>query len=178
MTQKIICAGFGGQGVMMMGQVLAYAGMIEGKHVSWLPSYGPEMRGGTANCNVIISDDEVGAPVVTEPDVAFVMNKPSLDKFEKTVVSGGALFINSSLIDDQCARKDINIYYVDANEIAAKAGSSKVANIVVLGAYLEARGIVAQASVMEGIKKVLGARKASFIPMNEQAMMLGRSAVK
>ncbi len=178
MTQKIICAGFGGQGVMMMGQVMAYAGMIEGKHVSWLPSYGPEMRGGTANCNVIISDEPVGAPVVTEPDIAIVMNKPSLDKFGSQVVPGGSLFINSSLIDKKSERDDIDVFYVPASEAGIELGSPKVANIVILGAYLEQKGVISEESVMAGIKKVLGERKASFLPMNEQAIKRGRDAVK
>ena len=178
MTQQIICAGFGGQGVMMMGQVLAYAGMTEGKHVTWLPSYGPEMRGGTANCSVIISDDPVGAPVVTEPDIAFVMNKPSLDKFAEKVVPGGCLFVNASLIDETCERADIDVYYIPAGELAAKAGSGKTANVAALGAYLSAKGAVTREGIIAGIKKVLGETKAALLPMNKRALELGGATVK
>src|SRR5699024_10445482 len=112
MEERIVVAGFGGQGVMALGQLLTYSGMIEEKSVSWLPSYGPEMRGGTANCNVIVSDSAVGSPVVVEPTSAIMMNRPSLDKFEDTIVAGGKLFINSSLIDRKCTREDIDVYYI------------------------------------------------------------------
>ena len=178
MTQRIICSGFGGQGVMLMGQVLAYAGMIEGKHVSWLPSYGPEMRGGTANCNVIISDEPVGAPTVTEADVAFVMNKPSMEKFLDAVVPDGHLFINNSMIEKECTREDISAHYVAATEIGIEAGTVRTANIVMLGAYLEKCGAVSEASVMEGLKKAFGTPKANLLPMNQKAIDLGRARVK
>lgn len=178
MTQRIICSGFGGQGVMLMGQVLAYAGMIEGKHVSWLPSYGPEMRGGTANCNVIISDEPVGAPTVNEADVAFVMNKPSLVKFEDAVVPEGHLFINSSMIEKNDVRTDINAHFLPATEIGIEAGTVKTANIVMLGAYLEKCGAVSEASVMEGLKKAFGEKKANLLPMNKAAIDLGRERIK
>jgi len=178
MTQRIICSGFGGQGVMLIGQVMAYAGMIEDKEVSWLPSYGPEMRGGTANCNVIISDEPVGAPTVNDADVVIVMNKPSLDRFEKSVVPKGSLFINSSLIDKKSDRDDIDVYYVPANEIGAKLGNPKVANVVILGAYLEKCGVIKQESIIEGLKKVLGEKKAKFIPLNKQAVEEGSKSVK
>ncbi len=178
MTQRIICSGFGGQGVMLMGQLLAYAGMMEGKFVSWLPSYGPEMRGGTANCSVIISDEPVGAPTVTEADVAFVMNKPSMEKFEDTVVSGGHLFVNSSLIDETASRQDIDIHQLAATEIGIQAGTARTANIVMLGAYLEKCGAVSEASVMAGLKKAFGEKKAGLLPMNQTAIDLGRQNVK
>ncbi len=135
MEERIIIAGFGGQGVMAMGQLLTYAGMIEGKHVSWLPSYGPEMRGGTANCSVIVSSEPVGSPVVVNSTTAIVMNKPSLDKFEPSVNKGGRLFINSSLIEQKSKRDDIEVYYISANEIADELGNMRVANMVMLGAY-------------------------------------------
>ena len=140
MTHEIIMAGFGGQGVMAMGKILVEAAMEEGKNVSWLPSYGPEMRGGTANCSVIVSDEPIGAPIVTEATAAIVMNRPSLDKFENDVIPGGALFINSSLIDKKASRDDIKVYYVPANDIANELGTDKVANIVMLGAYLQVSG--------------------------------------
>ena len=132
MTHEIIMAGFGGQGVMAMGKILVEAAMEEGKNVSWLPSYGPEMRGGTANCSVIVSDEPIGAPVVTEATAAIVMNRPSLDKFENDIIPGGALFINSSLIEKKATRDDIKVYYVPANEIASELGTDRVANIVML----------------------------------------------
>ncbi|MBP7913644.1 MAG: 2-oxoacid:acceptor oxidoreductase family protein, partial [Proteocatella sp.] len=135
MENKVICAGFGGQGVMSMGQLLAYAGMIEDKYVSWLPSYGPEMRGGTANCGVTVSDEEIGSPIITnDADIAIVMNLPSLIKFEKDVKPGGKIFINSSLIEKKVERTDIEVYYIDANKIAADIGNIKAANLVMLGA--------------------------------------------
>ena len=125
MEERIVIAWFGVQSFMALGQLLTYSGMIEDKKVSWLPSYGPEMRGGTANCNVIISDEAVGSPVVVEATSAIVMNRPSLDKFEESVVPGGKLFINSSLIDKKATRDDIDVYYVPANEIADKIGKAK-----------------------------------------------------
>jgi len=169
MTSEIICAGFGGQGVLLMGQIVAYAGMIEGKNVSWLPSYGPEMRGGTANCCVIVSDDPVGSPVVTEADAVIVMNKPSLDKYESALKPGGRLFINSSLIDKKATRSDVTVHYVPANEIAAEVGNSHVANIVMLGAFIASSGIVSKESIIKAVEYVLGKKKAHLIPVNEKA---------
>jgi 2-oxoglutarate ferredoxin oxidoreductase subunit gamma len=179
MAEEIIIAGFGGQGVMSMGQLLAYAGMLEGKNVSWLPSYGPEMRGGTANCNVIISDDMVGSPIVTQASAVIALNRPSLDKFEEAVVPGGMLFINSTLIDRKAARDDIQVYYIPANEIADELGNSRVANSVVLGAYLAKVGnSVSPDSVIEALKKVLGPSKQDLIPLNEEALKRGAALVK
>jgi len=178
MTSEMIMAGFGGQGVLLMGQLAAYAGMIEDKNVSWLPSYGPEMRGGTANCCVIVSDDPVGSPVVTEADAVIVMNKPSLDKFENTLKPGAKLFINSSLIDKKPTRTDIDVYYVPANDIAAELGNTRVANIVMLGAYVASSGFVSKKSVIEAVEYVLGKRKAHLIPVNEKAFDEGAKLVK
>ncbi|WP_069650823.1 2-oxoacid:acceptor oxidoreductase family protein [Caloranaerobacter ferrireducens] len=178
MEERVIMAGFGGQGVMSMGQLLTYAGMIEGKNVSWLPSYGPEMRGGTANCNVIVSDEPVGSPIVTEATAAIVMNRPSLDKFESFIVKGGNLLINSSLIDKKAERDDINAYYIPANEIAVELGNSKVANMVMLGAYLELTKVVKVESVVEALKKVFGKTKAHLIPLNEKALEKGAELVR
>src|SRR5699024_10889245 len=134
MEERVIMAGFGGQGVMAIGQLLTYGGMVENKNVSWLPSYGPEMRGGTANCGVIVSDEPVGSPVVVNSTSAIIMNKPSLDKFEDSIINGGKLFINSSLIEQKAKRDDIDIYYIPANEIADEIGNARVANMVMLGA--------------------------------------------
>ena len=133
MNKEMIFAGFGGQGVMLMGQILAYAGMLEGQQVSWFPAYGPEMRGGTANCSIIIGDEPVGTPIVTEPSVVVAMNLPSLDKFEPMLHADGTLLINSSLIDRKPHRTDIKTYYVPCNDIAQELGNLKVANMVMVG---------------------------------------------
>lgn len=171
-------AGFGGQGVMSMGQLLTYAGMLESKNVSWLPSYGPEMRGGTANCNVIISDTPVGSPVVTDATAAIVMNRPSLDKFEDYLVQDGILLINSSLINRKAKRTDVRIFEIPANEIANEIGSSKVANMVMLGAYLELTKVVSFETIIETLKKIFGPSKEDLIPLNKAALEKGAEAVR
>lgn len=177
--EKIIMAGFGGQGVMSMGQLLTYAGMIEEKNVSWLPSYGPEMRGGTANCAVIVSDKQVGSPIITnDATAAIVMNLPSLDKFEKDVEKEGNLLVNASLIEKKASRDDVNVYYIKANEIANELGNAKVANMVMLGAYLEITKIVKVESVIEALKKVFGPAKEHLVPMNKEALEKGAEAVR
>ncbi len=177
MKSEIISAGFGGQGVLLLGQLVAYAGMVEDRNVSWLPSYGPEMRGGTANCSVIVSSESVGSPVVTEADAVIVLNKPSLDKFENTVKPGGKLFINSSLIDKKATRSDVDVYYIPANEIAASLGNAKAANMVMLGAYVAATGAVSKESILKALETVFGKRKAHLIPLNEQAFDEGAKHV-
>ncbi|RQD69205.1 MAG: 2-oxoacid:ferredoxin oxidoreductase subunit gamma [Tindallia sp. MSAO_Bac2] len=178
-TEKIIMAGFGGQGVMSMGQLMTYAGMVHEKQVSWLPAYGPEMRGGTANCSVIVSDNLVGSPIITEDATcAIVMNLPSMTKFEKSLVPGGKLIINSSLVQENPERKDIEVYKIPANAIATEIGNPKVANMVMLGAYLELSGVVPFEAIYETLKKVYGAGKEHFIPMNEQALKKGAEAVR
>jgi 2-oxoglutarate ferredoxin oxidoreductase subunit gamma len=173
MTEQIIIAGFGGQGVMSLGQMIAYAGMREGKEVSWLPSYGPEMRGGTANCQVVVSDEPVASPVVPLADAVIALNRPSLDAFEARVRPGGRLFVNSSLIDRKSSRDDIHVYYIPANELAARIGNVLVAGMTMLGAYLAASRTVSTDSVLESLKKVLGEKKAHLIPVNRQAMEEG-----
>ena len=178
MDEKIIIAGFGGQGVMAMGQLLTYAGMLEERNVSWLPSYGPEMRGGTANCNVIISSDPVGAPVVSMATTAIVLNKPSLDKFEDMVVPGGKLFINSSLIERKSARDDLQVYYIPANEIANEIGNIRIANMVMLGAYLGVTNTVSLDSIHKAFGKVFGESKAHMLPVNEKALERGSELVR
>ncbi len=177
MTEKIIIAGFGGQGVMSLGQMLAYSGMNEDREVSWLPSYGPEMRGGTANCQVIVSDEEIAAPIISMADTVIAMNLPSLDKFEDRVKKGGNLFINSSLIERKTNRDDINVYYINANEIAVELGNSKVAGMVVLGAYLKITDVVKKSTLIEALKKVLGKKKLDLIPINEEALKKGAEQV-
>lgn len=174
MENKIICAGFGGQGVMSMGQLLTYAGMIEDKQVSWLPSYGPEMRGGTANCSVIVSDKQIGSPIITnDADIAIIMNLPSLDKFQNDVKPGGKLFINSSLITKKIERKDVEVYYVEANRIAQEIGNPKAANLVMLGAVLKSTPLVEIESILKAFLKVFGESKSKFIPQNREALVKG-----
>ncbi|MDO4719324.1 MAG: 2-oxoacid:acceptor oxidoreductase family protein [Peptostreptococcaceae bacterium] len=177
-TEKIICAGFGGQGVMSMGQLLTYAGMLENKEVSWLPSYGPEMRGGTANCSVIVSDKPIGSPVITDDaTTAIVMNLPSLEKFEKDVVPGGKILVNKSLIDKPVSRTDVEVYYIDANELALELGNPKVANMIMLGSLLALNKTVEVDSVLEAFKKVFGPSKEKFVPLNKAALEKGIEAV-
>ena len=177
MLHEIIMAGFGGQGVLSMGKILAEAALAEGKHVSWIPSYGPEMRGGTANCNVVLADEEVSSPIVSQASVAIIMNKPSLDKFEKRVVSGGMLIINSSLIDRKPSRDDITVYYVPANAIAGDLGNSKVANMVMLGAFLAATSAVRTESLEEAIEENFSRSKASIVGINKQALAAGLTSI-
>ncbi len=178
-TARVICAGFGGQGVMSMGQLLTYAGMLEGKEVSWLPSYGPEMRGGTANCAVTVSDKPVGSPVISgDATCAIVMNLPSLDKFEREVKPGGKILVNSSLIERKVERKDVDVYYIPANDIALELGNPKVANMIMLGAYLQTEPTVEVNSVLEAFKKVFGPSKEKFVPLNKEALEKGASSIK
>lgn len=179
MEERIVIAGFGGQGVMALGQLLTFSGMTEGKYVSWLPSYGPEMRGGTANCNVVIATQPVGSPVVIDSTSAIMMNRPSLDKFEDLVVEGGKLFINSSLIDRKAERKDIDIYYVPANEIAEELGNPKIANMVMLGAYLEAtKSVKVETILNKAFTAVFGENRANLLPINKKALEKGAEVVK
>jgi len=175
MLQEIILAGFGGQGVMSMGQLLAYAGMYEDKHVSWIPSYGPEMRGGTANCAVTISDIPICSPIVSEPNTLVVLNRPSLEKFEKEVQPGGLLLMNSTLILTEPRRKDLRILKIPADALAKeKFGSSRVANMIILGALLELTQAVSVDSVEKALKKVLPDYRHSLIPLNREALEFGK----
>ena len=177
MEKTFIFAGFGGQGMLLIGKFVAMACMLDGKHVSWLPSYGPEMRGGTANCSVIVSDDPVASPLVDKADVIVAMNRPSLDKYENNVAPGGKLFINSSLIDQKAKRTDIEVYYIPCNEIADQLGNSRVANIVMLGAYLKKTGVVKPETLIKCLEEKLGKKKAHLIPMNEEALKKGAECV-
>ncbi|TWH51969.1 2-oxoacid:acceptor oxidoreductase family protein [Sporomusa sp. KB1] len=172
MRHEIIMSGFGGQGVMVMGQLLAYAGMLENKNVSWMPAYGPEMRGGTAYCSVIIDEGSVGAPIVTKPTSAVIMNLPSLDKFESAVAVNGAVIINSSLVTKNVQREDIKSYLVPINEIANELGNIKMINMVALGALLAAAGVVEKASLMSAFAKKF-ASKPKMVPANEEALNKG-----
>lgn len=172
--RKIVLAGFGGQGVLFAGKVIAYTGLIGDREVSWLPSYGPEMRGGTANCSVIVSDDPVASPLVDMADVVVAMNRPSLDKFEAHVKPGGVLVINSSLIDRKAERTDIQVVYCDANRIAESVGNPKGANVAILGALLQKAPVVDDDKMSEAIRIELGERKAKFLPGNMKALQAGK----
>ncbi|MDR2712804.1 MAG: 2-oxoacid:acceptor oxidoreductase family protein [Clostridiales bacterium] len=178
MLHEIIMAGFGGQGVLSMGKLLAEAALSEDKHVSWLPSYGPEMRGGTANCNVVLAQEEVSSPIVSRATSVIVMNKPSLDKFEKAVIPGGILIINSSLIDRKSERDDIKAYYVPANTIAGDLGNPKVANVVMLGAFLALTSAVKTESLEEIIEENFKGKKASLIEINKKALAAGMASIE
>ncbi len=173
MENRIIAAGFGGQGVLLMGQLLAKAGMEEGQNVSWLPSYGAEMRGGTANCSVILSDEPVGSPLVSVADILIVMNGPSFDKFEGILKPGGLLFVNTSLIERKPKREDVVVIGVPATGIANELGNARVANMVMLGAVIKATGMVGVESVIHALKASLGKSKEHLIPLNQQAMERG-----
>jgi 2-oxoglutarate ferredoxin oxidoreductase subunit gamma len=173
-----IFAGFGGQGVLLIGQLLALAGMNEGREVSWLPSYGPEMRGGTANCSVVVSDEPIASPVLSMADCVIAMNTPSLDKFESCVNPGGKLFINSSIIEKKATRTDIDVYYVPCNEIADSLQNPKVGNMAMLGAYLEATKAVEVKSILDALLYKLGEKKAKFIPLNEKAIQMGAESIR
>ncbi len=176
MTKQFIFAGFGGQGMLLIGKFVAMACMLEGKHVSWLPSYGPEMRGGTANCTVIVSDDPVGSPMTDSADVIVAMNLPSLIKFEDKVKAGGLLVVNSSLIDRKVERTDIQVVYCDANKIAEDVGNPKGANVAILGAVMAKEPIVEMDKMVEAIRIELGERKARFLEGNKKALVAGMEA--
>ena len=178
-SQKLICAGFGGQGVMSLGQLLAYAGMIEGKEVSWMPSYGPEMRGGTAYCCVKISDNPIGSPLITDDaNSAIVMNLPSFYKFEPWVIPGGELLVNSSLIDQESSRNDLHVHYIPANEEAVACGNVKMANMVMLGAYLELTDIVSLPSIVTAFKKVFANKADRLLQQNQKALLRGIECIR
>ena len=173
MTTNILLAGFGGQGILFAGKFLAYQGLIESKEISWLPSYGPEMRGGTANCNVIISDEPVGSPIVSKPDALIVMNLPSLDKFESTVVPGGKIFVDSTLIERKVERADVEVFYVPATQLALEIGLPTLANMVLVGKLIRETGVVDYNGIEEALKKVVSAKHADLLDANRKAMQTG-----
>ncbi|MEG0391921.1 MAG: 2-oxoacid:acceptor oxidoreductase family protein [Anaerovoracaceae bacterium] len=175
-VKKVFLAGFGGQGILLIGQMLAYAAMYEDKEVTWMPAYGPEMRGGTANCTVCISDDPIASPLVTSCDVLVAMNGPSLEKFEDMLVPGGNLFINSSLVTQKPKRTDINVYSVNCNEIARnEIGNPKTANMVMLGAIVQKSDVIRMETMEEVFEKTLTGGKAKLIPMNLKALEAWKS---
>ncbi|SDY04138.1 2-oxoglutarate ferredoxin oxidoreductase subunit gamma [Acetomicrobium thermoterrenum DSM 13490] len=176
--REMIAAGFGGQGVMLLGQIVAHAALNEGNNVMWIPSYGPEMRGGTANCSVIVSDGEVASPLVSSPDVLIIMNQPSLAKFVGNLKKGGVLIYNEDLVTYNDPRDDINIVKVQANSIAMELGNEKVANIVVLGALAEAADIASVDALKEAVKEILGAKKAHLLEINMKAFEKGQEVGK
>lgn len=178
MTEEIIIAGFGGQGVLSMGKILAYSGIMEDKEVSWMPSYGPEMRGGTANVAVIISDERISSPVLHNFDTAIILNQQSMDKFEKSVNPGGMLLYDPNGIIHHPTRKDINIYTIEGATEAAKLKSSKTFNMIVLGAFLKIKPVVKMENVLKGLKKSLPERHHHLIPMNEKAIKVGAENLK
>jgi len=173
-SHDIIIAGFGGQGVLSLGLIIAYAAMKEEKEVSWMPSYGPEMRGGTANCIVIVSDSRISSPIVTNFDSAIVLNQPSIDKFANRVKAGGLLLCEQSGIVNPSSRTDIEILNVSAAEEAQKLQKKQVANMVVLGAFLARRPIVSMQNVLKALKEVLPERHHHLLPLNEKALNVGR----
>jgi len=178
MERSVIIAGFGGQGVILAGKILAQAGMDHGLEVTWLPSYGPEMRGGTANCTVVLSEEPVGSPIVDEPSDLIAMNLPSLDKFEPAVAKDGTIVANRSLIERDVKRSDVSAHFVDVHPLADEAGSSRAINMVALGAYLKATGVVPLDVVKRAMARMLEeGGKGKFIPMNEKALELGYKAV-
>lgn len=174
-SQQIIFAGFGGQGILSMGKFLAYAGMDSNMEVSWLPSYGPEMRGGTANCSVVLSDSPVGSPIVTKPDTVVVMNRPSLDKFEDMVVPGGLIILDSDLVDRMPKRDDVKVIAIPAQTEAEKVGSKKIANMVLLGALVKETGIVTMDEIIASLKDH---GKEKFFASNKAALKVGEEYVK
>ncbi len=172
MENKIIIAGFGGQGVQSLGMFIAYASIHDGKEVTFLPSYGPEMRGGTSNCSVVVSDKPVASPIIAVPDMLIAMNKPSLAKFESKVKKGGTIIVNSSLIDTKVTRDDVKAVYINANDLAVEAGNVRTANIVVLGAYTKMSGDFTP-DVMKAVIEKKFAKKPKVIPANIKAFELG-----
>lgn len=178
MLERIIISGFGGQGVMLMGRLLAYAGMLEGKNVAWMPSYGPEMRGGTANCTVLISEEEIRSPIVSHPKILIAMNQPSLDKFELNVSEDGLIILNDSLIDREVSRNDVIVIRIPADDIADKLGNSKAANMVVLGAYVEKSGVVKLETIFKALEKTLTGRNKRLLELNKEALKQGVKLVE
>ena len=173
MTTQILLSGFGGQGILFTGKFLAYKGLLADKNVSWLPSYGPEMRGGTASCSVIISDEEVGSPIISEPDVLIAMNLPSFEKFVPTVRPGGIVIADSSLIETKTDRTDIDVYYIPATSLASDMGKQSLANMVILGKLLKVLGDFNEDEINTVLAKVIPPKKADMLEINMKAMSIG-----
>ena len=173
-TTQILIAGFGGQGILFSGKFIAYKGLMEDIQVSWLPSYGPEMRGGTANCNVILSDDPVGSPIITAPDVLIAMNLPSLQKYVNSVVKGGQIYVESSLINVKVERDDVEVFYIPATQIAKDEGIGTLANMIIVGHLLENHPELSFDGVAEVVEKLVPAKKAALKELNMKALSLGK----
>ncbi len=173
---NLIFAGFGGQGVLFAGKVVAYAGLIDNKEVSWLPSYGPEMRGGTANCSVSISDDPIGSPQVSNPNILVAMNGPSLDKFVNEVVPGGIIILDSSLIEKKVERTDISVFYVPATKLAEDNGVKGLANVVLIGKLIKETGFFSDKTIDDAIIKCVPARKTDMLDFNRKAILIGKDS--
>jgi len=172
-TTQFLFSGFGGQGILFAGKFVAYKGLTDGKQVSWLPSYGPEMRGGTASCSVIVSDEPVGSPIVSKPDVLVALNLPSLDRFEKDVKPGGFIFADSTLIERKVQRDDVNVFYIPATQLASDNGMPTLANMIVMGKMLKEIGDYTEEGIANGLKKVISAKRADMMDLNIKALELG-----
>ena len=172
-TKQFLLSGFGGQGILFAGKLLAYKGLNAGKNVSWLPSYGPEMRGGTASCSVIISDEPVGSPIVSCPDILVAMNLPSLDRFESSVVPGGLIFADSTLIERKSTRDDVTTYYVPATKLASDNKTPTLANMILMGKILKVLDDFDDESVTKALSKVISAKHADMLEVNKHAMQIG-----
>ena len=173
MNKEILIAGFGGQGILFSGKFLAYEGLIDGKEVSWLPSYGPEMRGGTANCSIIISDSAVGSPIVSNPDILIAMNLPSLDKYENETKKGGQIFVDSSLIERKVERTDAQVYYIPATKMASEEGLTGLANMIMIGHMIAKSGIIPEENIEKAMQKVVPSAKQNMFDLNMKAVKLG-----
>ena len=173
-TTQILFAGFGGQGVLFAGKFLAYKGLMEDLQVSWLPSYGPEMRGGTANCSVVLSDSPVGSPIITTPDVLVAMNLPSLQKFVDSVVPGGQIYVDSSLIDVKVERTDVEVFYIPATQLAKENGIATLANMIIVGSLLENNPNLSFTGAAETVQNLVPPKKAALIELNMKALNLGK----
>ena len=172
-TTQFLFSGFGGQGILFAGKFVAYKGLTEDKQVSWLPSYGPEMRGGTASCSVIISSEPVGSPIVSKPDVLVALNLPSLDKFENDVKPGGCIFVDSSLVERKVKRDDVKVFYIPATQLASDNGIPTLANMIVMGKMLKELGEYTQQGIENGLNKVISAKRADMKELNVKALELG-----
>ncbi|MDE5994736.1 MAG: 2-oxoacid:acceptor oxidoreductase family protein [Oscillospiraceae bacterium] len=172
-TKQFLFSGFGGQGILFAGKFLAYKGLIDEKQVSWLPSYGPEMRGGTASCSVIVSDEPVGSPIVSNPDMLIAMNLPSLDRYENAVVPGGVIFADSTLIERKVNRDDVTVYYIPATRLASENGTPTLANMIIIGKVLKVLGDFDETAVRAALGKVISAKHADMLEVNLKAMQLG-----
>ena len=173
-TTQVLIAGFGGQGILFAGKFLAYKGLLEEKQVSWLPSYGPEMRGGTANCSVILSEEPVGSPIITKPDVLIAMNLPSLQKYVDAVVPGGQIYVDSALIDQKVTRTDVEVFYIPATQMAKEADMASLANMIMIGHLLENNKELSFVGAEETVQKLVPAKKAALVEFNIRAMRIGK----